>query len=1136
MKMLALPGSNSLGWRGVSAILSVAMILLLGTTLAGGAMLSRGASSYHPGYSSGVVPKITVSLGDSIMVSDDNPIDTLEVARATWIGVGDLQKFTITNAGLLGLYEQPPSWSVYDGTWPDDITNWNGYCAEFPGGSRQFYTFSTSPWIGVMYPYTLGGQTTYQARVATGAYTPDMCPLSQLRTSDQVFPPLDENAGANVYAPSGGDPLPYQARWPFADSGAINPRRREAFGSNEYDMDPANGDIVSLQDTYCRYGDWVPEELGRFLWPAFGYDTEPLGIRVEQRTYSWSYGASSSYIFINFKIWNMNTFPLDSVYFGFFMDNDVGPGALEEEGVGPNDDLIGYDEALKLGYTYDSNLTEPGWATSAGYIGCVFVETPTNPGEEEEVGLTAFSTWVRSDQGPEGIVDDEQQDEKKYGELVGDDGRGQGYAIAEDPDPAVFEIFETPRDVRHLSGSGPYRQLSPSVEMKLVGGEEVAYWYPDRYVSWTVAIVMGRSLSELKENTRQAQTHFDNGYIGTAPPPPPVLTLTAGDGTAFLTWDDSPEDEEDVITRIQDFEGYRVYRSTSGLPGSWEQLAEYDIAGDSTGKAVQVKYTRGNSVVDLGFDGFYPQARFTYVAGEYLVEFSTDTSFTVYNATQQTLYRYNQAARDSLLWNVFCVVDPDDPSISYPPPVAGNEYVGPYVDGALIYMNGFYFHIGHGEPSEQHPPGTLYHPQGGDLFTVRTFLSAPIGEQNDLFYSYTDRGLTNGLRYYYSVTSFDRGLLQEGLESLESAQSGTKYSLIPRSDAADVFGTTTWSTLNGRLTHFSGTATGSLFVSIAQPAYLTGHDYTIAFLRATEVRPKAGYWRLTDQNTGIVLLDSMEIGSSADLVQPTPDVIDGLRFRVQGDEKANIDTIEGQAGMWTRGNPGYDFRVFGGLEQVDPDDPYDFELTFPVEGTIDKRGNPVPWKMTNISMNEEYETTWLDIDRNEAWSDGDRILVYNNKTPQKQIIQLNTEIADSTRPPDANSVYSIVTNKPFTDADEYRFSSNRQRSEYSLDDITVVPNPYYIRAPWDSNRFNQWIYFQHLPSHCTIRIFTVAGLLIRTLRHDSPLYETGQSSGEGSATWDLLTEENMRAVSGLYIYQVESDDGKTAVGKFAIIR
>jgi len=1104
MKNWRTQGGYTGGWRLGMAIIAV---VLLWAVIAQGAMLPRERTS------SWTVPQGPVTMSKA--TQEFGP----ESARVTWIGVGSLRKFTITNAGLLGLYEQPNDWAGYDGTWPTNTTNWNGYCAEFPAGSNQFYNFSNGAWIGAMYPYVLGTDTTWVPRVATGAYTPDMAPMSKLYASDQLLPPESDYAGANMFAASGTDPLPYQQSWTYADSAAINPRRRAAFGHNEYALDPGNGDIVSLQDTWCAYGDSIEEGLGNFLWPAFGYDTDGLGLLVEQRTYSWSYGTSANYVFITFKITNTNSFALDSLYFGFFMDNDVGPGALEEEGVGPNDDLIGYDEALKLGYTYDYDLREPGWATAAGYIGCVFVETPTNPGEEDEIGLTAFSTWVRSDQGPEGIVDDEQQDPLKYGELVGDSD-GQGHAIPDDPDPAVFEVFETARDVRMLPCSGPYRHLE--------AGETIY---------WTVACVMGGSLSELKDNTRQAQTHFDNGYIGTAPPPPPELTLTAGDGRAFLTWDDSPEHVADVITGIQDFEGYRVYRSTSGLPGSWEQLAEYDIAGDSTGRAVQVRYTRGNAVVDMGFDGFYKAADNSYLAGEYFIEFTSDSTFTVYNNTQQTLYRYDVGTLDSTTQSVppieyfssFCVVDPADTQTVYPSPLSGNEYVAPYVPGALIYMNGFFFHIAEGEPSELHPPGTLYNPQVGDLFTVNTYLSEPLGEQNGLFYSYADDGLTNGVTYYYSVTSFDKGVREQGLESLESSTTGTKYSVIPRSDAADYYGTDTWSTLNNRLSHPSGTATGSLFVDVAQPAYLSGHDYSITFLRATETRPKAGWWRLTDLTENSILLDSMWITPSDTLVEPTAEVIDGLRFRVQCDRKANIDTVGRYAGRWTQGANGYNFQVFGGLDLVDPDDPYNFEITFPEGGTIDRMGAAVPWKVTNISLDEEYQTTWLDIDRDAAWSGGDRILVFNNQTPQKQIIQLNTMIIDSTRAPGTAAVYYIETNKPFTDNDEYTFSSNRVRSEYNLDNITVVPNPYYIRAPWDSNRFNQWIYFQHLPSHCTIRIFTAAGLLIRTMRHDS-------EDGDGSAIWNLLTDENMRAVSGLYIYQVESDDGKTAVGKFAIIR
>ena len=1099
MKMMGFPGRDFWTWRASAAILVLALCSVVWMVNADSAMLPKDPTGYGQSSAPVVLAKTT----------DDE--DQPDVARATWIGVGDLRKFTITNTGLLGLYEQPPGWSGYDGTWDENTTNWNGWCAEFPAGSMQYYNFSTGPWIGAICPVILGNDTTWVPRVATGAYTPDMTPMSPLRTSDQMFPETDENAGSLVYAPSGQDPLPYQEHWPYADSAGINPRRRDTFDHNNYALDPGAGDIISLQDTWCVYGDWVPEEEANFLWPSFGYDIDGLGLRVEQRTYSWSYGASSNYVFIDFRIKNMNDWPLDSLYFGFFMDNDVGHGDIDVEGMGPNDDLIGYDEALKLGYTYDSDLKEPGWPTSAGYIGCVFVETPTRPGEEEEIGLTAFSTWVRIDHGPEGIVDNEQQDPLKYAELVGDPD-GSGFAFADDPDPAVFEIFEEPRDVRHLSCSGPYRRLMP--------GEQVI---------WTLAIVMGRSLAELKENTLKAQEQFNMGYMGDAPPPSPEVVATAGDQMAFLTWDDSPEEVEDLITGEKDFEGYRIYRSISGLAGTWEQLAEYDIAGDSTGRSVQVKYARGNSVVTLKHEGFYPRQNAFYVEGEYLIEFASDTTFTMYNNTQQTLYQYKENALDT--FNVFGVFDPADTSV-IALPVPGNNFLGRYLDGGLIYTNGFFFSIAKGDSSELHPPGTVYQPQAGDLFTVRTFLSEPLSDQVGLRYFYTDEGLTNGLPYYYSVTSFDKGYQVEGLESLESATSGRKYAVIPRSNAAQVDDLVEWSTQNSKLIHFAGAATGSVFVAIAQPVDLQGDDYSITFIRANQTYPKAGYWRLTNESTGEVLLDSMFlIRSDTAVVDAHPEVVEGLRvLKVQGPKNVTVRAEGEFAGQWTEGEPGYNFNL--GLEFL-TNDPYDFEITFPPGGSIDKGGTTVPWLVTNISLDEQYPTLWYDVPHppnppNGIWDAGDQILIYD-RDGIRPIMTLLTEVTDDTRPPTSSSVFSIVTNKPFTDEDEYQFSSNRWKSDYSLDRVTVVPNPYYVRAPWDRNRFDQWVYFQHLPAHCTIRIFTTAGLLIQTLKHHS-------AEGDGSARWNLLTSENMRAVSGLYIYQVEAEDGKTAVGKFAIIR
>jgi hypothetical protein len=412
------------------------------------------------------------------------------IPQVTWIGLGDLARVTVDNVGLIGLYEAPEFWDgTYDGTFPEDVTNWNGFVAEYPRDSRQFYLFSSGLWIGVLYPIILGADTTYVYRVATGAYTPDVAPLSPLHLSTQIIPPGETGAGDLLFVPPGSTPSAYQRLWEYADTTSLNALRRAYYGTDEYALDPADGDIVSEQDSWCVYGDWIPEEEGHFLWPSFGYDTDSLGIQVEQRSYCWGSGPQMNYIFFSYKIKNMNAFALHDLYVGFFMDADVGPGELTNPDVGPNDDLIGFDTVRNLGFTYDSNGQEPGWTAPAGYIGTVFLNTPG------DMGLTAFSTWLRSDQGPEGVVDDEQQDAKKYGELVGDMD-GHGHAIPEDPDPAIYETFDQPRDVRSLMASGPYVCLDP--------GEEVEV---------TVAMIAGNSLEELQENADSTQALHDRGYV-----------------------------------------------------------------------------------------------------------------------------------------------------------------------------------------------------------------------------------------------------------------------------------------------------------------------------------------------------------------------------------------------------------------------------------------------------------------------------------------------------------------------------------------------------------------------------------------------------------------------------------------------
>ncbi|GBD93898.1 hypothetical protein BMS3Abin05_01493 [bacterium BMS3Abin05] len=70
--------------------------------------------------------------------------------------------------------------------------------------------------------------------------------------------------------------------------------------------------------------------------------------------------------------------------------------------------------------------------------------------------------------------------------------------------------------------------------------------------------------------------------------------------------------------------------------------------------------------------------------------------------------------------------------------------------------------------------------------------------------------------------------------------------------------------------------------------------------------------------------------------------------------------------------------------------------------------------------------------------------------------------------------------------------------------------------------------FTHLPSECTIKIYTVTGELVRKLDH--------KDLDSGQEFWDLRNESNMDVSYGLYLYVVTTPNGKEKGGKFAIVR
>ncbi|WP_218837990.1 hypothetical protein, partial [Candidatus Methanoperedens nitratireducens] len=71
----------------------------------------------------------------------------------------------------------------------------------------------------------------------------------------------------------------------------------------------------------------------------------------------------------------------------------------------------------------------------------------------------------------------------------------------------------------------------------------------------------------------------------------------------------------------------------------------------------------------------------------------------------------------------------------------------------------------------------------------------------------------------------------------------------------------------------------------------------------------------------------------------------------------------------------------------------------------------------------------------------------------------------------------------FTYSTTARTVASKSDVKRALKDIKVVPNPFYKYSTYETN-FDKLIKFTNLPDVCTIKIFTVAGDLIRTLKHN----------------------------------------------------
>ena len=159
--------------------------------------------------------------------------------------------------------------------------------------------------------------------------------------------------------------------------------------------------------------------------------------------------------------------------------------------------------------------------------------------------------------------------------------------------------------------------------------------------------------------------------------------------------------------------------------------------------------------------------------------------------------------------------------------------------------------------------------------------------------------------------------------------------------------------------------------------------------------------------------------------------------------------------------------------------------------------------LTNADARVMYMMTWPRRDQN-AWAGTDQMEIFANK--------LNTT-AD---------VFSFTAPSVTTDPNLAKQDVNK---------INVFPNPYYGYNYRETSREGKYVTFNHLPANAKIRIFDLAGVLVRTID------KLGAVNASQFATWDLRNSSNYPVASGIYVAYIDMPDlGKTKILKVAIIQ
>jgi hypothetical protein len=946
---------------------------------------------------------------------------------------------------------------------------------------------------------------------------------------------------------------------------------------------PVPGIFFSDQDIYMAFDDrWATRDVD----PRQGY---PIGLEVRASGFSYGRSFAEDIVFFPVLITNKSDQLVDfnnngqgwdykNVYVGFYFDVDSYNKLANGSGVGRtnDDDMMAFNTEQNYAFIWDLDDNSSGFRGLA-YSALKFLDSPPaardldldgdgsiDVRQGDKLGMTDWHwfDWyarpgvraVETNNGP--WAGDLETPIAKNAELaMYRVMAGDTTGLTEDQKNWYFWHGHR-NEVRslHFNSLQQLRADYPNgldcVFIASAGPFDLAV---GDTVNASFAIIMGDDPQDLHQNAGIAQLMYDNRYQGPDPPKAPQVSAIVTPYTNPLTgevrnqitlyWDDRSETYRDILTGYQDFEGYRVYRSTDG-GRTWG-----DPITDSRGNTINWKPLAQCDKIN-GIGGFDPLGNHLYLGNDKVDPGEGDDglfhSFTDFDIQDGVEYTYAVAAYDygflhhdllrnplrfnfdlESLENFKSTSESETNVVKVTPQPRPTNYAFPQVDTLLEAVHRV---SGQGlarmELQVLDPEAITGHTyrvvfKDSLIRTIQPFIDSVAV---DTLFGRKDTVVV----YNYFVDSSNVRTTPKLVFNVLDVDEN-RFELSPFSD---------------RIIHIDGSASGiARFIQdTLNTGLLTGPEYSPAFdgirLKIVNVTSKP-FFRAARWSGR----SDYSVGFEIDAVQRPADY--RLRFSSGFPDSAYVlqpgrpvERLPLPFQVFNISDPANPKRV-DALLVLDDKPPTRTWSSGDVYSLVEDatfRNTPlgrVPvgtrtWKISltwfprDTTVIIPPDTIITEVVDNRGNVRQDTVII-----PERQIFQ------KASTPWQPGDELTITTWKPLSPNDIFEFSTKpyliqQQVNSAMMDEIRVVPNPYIVSAAWETDPNRLKIQFTNLPSECKISIFNVAGELIKTLHHNSPVI--------GTADWNLWTENRQEVAYGLYIYVVEAAGGEKKIGKFAIIR